>query len=213
MKKVFVTIILLCATTMYAQDWVKDGNGIPDRVAINEFIVLNNDLYACGHYISEQFTSEARLYKTSNDGKDWSQVPMKGLETKTMNTIFDFNGTLFSAGALTPNGAEQKYGVYSSKDNGASWAANGKGIPERVAVNEFIVIGEELYACGHFISPQFTSEVRIYKLNDNGANWEQVATPGLKTLTGNAIFDYKGTLFVSGSTNQMSPQYGVYIKK
>lgn len=35
----------------------------------------------------------------------------------------------------------------------------------------------------------------------------------LKTLTGNAIFDYKGTLFVSGSTNQMSPQYGVYIKK
>ena len=311
MKKVFVTIILLCATTMYAQDWVKDGNGIPDRVAVNEFIVLNNDLYACGHYISEQFTSEARLYKTSNDGKDWSQVPMKGLETKTMNTIFDFNGTLFSAGALTPNGAEQKYGVYSSKDNGASWAANGKGIPERVAINEFIVvggelyacghfispqftsearmykyngkewsqfsmsgldtktmnaifdfngtlftsgslspngaeqkygvysskdngaswtasgkgipervainefivIGEELYACGHFISPQFTSEVRIYKLNVNGANWEQVATPGLKTLTGNAIFDYKGTLFVSGSTNQMSPQYGVYIKK
>ena len=311
MKKVFFALLLICATTMYAQDWVKDGNGIPERVAVNEFIVLNNDLYACGHYISEQFTSEARLYKTANDGKDWSQVSISGLGTKTMNAIFDFNGTLFTSGSLSPNGAEQKYGVYSStdnganwsengkgipervainefvvinndlyacghfiseqfvsearmykfngknwsqvamkglgtktmnaifdfngilftsgslspngaeqkygvycsKDNGSSWGVSGKGIPERVAVNEFIIIGGELYACGHFISPQFTSEVRLYKSNDNGANWEQVATPGLKTLTGNAIFDYKGTLFVSGSMSQMGQQYGVYYKK
>ena len=213
MKKVFLTILVFCASCIYAQNWVMDGNGIPERVAINEFIVLNNELYACGHFISPQFTSDARLYKTTDDGNTWNQVTMSGLGTKTMNAIFDFNGTLFTSGSLSPNGAEQKYGVFFSKDNGNTWEKSGNGIPERVAVNEFITIDGELYACGHFITEQFTSQVRLYKSKDNGTNWEQVATPGLETLTGNAIFDYKGTLFVSGSIAQMGPKYGVYLRK
>ena len=69
-----------------------------------------------------------------------------------------------------------------------------------------------MYACGHYITEQFTSQVRLYKSKDKGNCWEQVATPGLETLTGNAFFDYKGSLFVSGSTSQML-QYGVYVKK
>ena len=46
MKKVFLVIMLICATASYSLDWVKDDNGIPERVVVNEFIVLNNDLYA-----------------------------------------------------------------------------------------------------------------------------------------------------------------------
>ena len=213
MKKVFLTILVFCASCIYAQNWVMDGNGIPERVAINEFIVLNNELYACGHFISPQFTSDARLYKTTDDGNTWNQVTMSGLGTKTMNAIFDFNGTLFTSGSLSPNGAEQKYGVYSSKDNGSSWSENGNGIPERVAINEFIVLNNELYACGHFISPQFMSEPKLYKFI-NG-KWNQVSMSGLGIKTMNAIFDFNGTLFTSGSLspNGAEQKYGVFFSK
>lgn len=312
MKKCFIICFLFCVTSLYSQDWVKDGNGIPERVAINDFVILNNELYACGHYISEQFTSEARLYKTS-DGKEWNQISMSGLGLKTMNAMIElngtlfaagsissngaeqkyrvycskdngsnwteidkeipervtindfyihekehlvagghfiseqftsepryyiymhnefwvggeiervelktinaflyFNGNLFAAGSLSPNGAEQKYGIYCLKNNGGTWEKSGNGIPERVAINKFITIDDELYACGHYITEQFTSQVRLYKSKDNGEKWELVATPGLELLTGNAIIEYKGSLFVSGSTSQVGQQYGVYCKK
>ena len=213
MKKGILILLLFVATTVFAQNWVKDGNGIPERVAINEFIVLNGDLYACGHFISEQFTSEARLYKSTNGGQSWEQVTMTGLETKTMNAIFDYNGTLFTSGSLSLNGAQQQYGVYCSHDNGATWEKSGSGIPERAAINEFIVLNGDLYACGHFISEQFTSEARLYKSTNGGQSWEQVATPGLETLTANAIFEHKESLFISGSLSQMGQKYGVYIMK
>ena len=74
------------------------------------------------------------------------------------------------------------------------------------------VVGD-LYACGHFISEQFTSEARLYKSTNGGQSWEQVATPGLETLTANAIFEHKESLFISGSLSQMGQKYGVYIMK
>ena len=125
---------------------------------------------------------------------------MTGLETKTMNAIFDYNGTLFTSGSLSLNGAQQQYGVYCSHDNGATWEKSGSGIGD-------------LYACGHFISEQFTSEARLYKSTNGGQSWEQVATPGLETLTANAIFEHKESLFISGSLSQMGQKYGVYIMK
>ena len=217
MKKGVLVLLPFVATTVFGQNWVKDGNGIPERVAINEFIVLNDELYdelyACGHFISEQFTSEARLYKSTNGGKNWNQVTMTGLEVKTMNAIIDYKGTLFTSGSLSINGAQQQYGVYCSHDDGATWEKNGSGIPERVAINEFIVLNNELYACGHFISEQFTSEARLYKSTNGGQSWEQVATPGLETLTANAIFEHKGLLFISGSLSQMGQKYGVFVMK
>ena len=113
MKQGFLTIMLFCATTMFAQKWVKYGNGIPERVAINEFITLNNELYACGHFISEQFTSEARLYKSKDGGQNWEQVETPGLETLTANAIFENNGTLFISGSISQMG--QKYGIFIRK--------------------------------------------------------------------------------------------------
>ena len=70
---------------------------------------------------------------------------MTGLETKTMNAIFDYNGTLFTSGSLSLNGAQQQYGVYCSHDNGATWEKSGSGIPERAAINEFIVLNGDLW--------------------------------------------------------------------
>ena len=113
MKKGILILLLFVATTVFAQNWVKDGNGIPERVAINEFIVLNGDLYACGHFISEQFTSEARLYKSTNGGQSWEQVATPGLETLTANAIFEHKESLFISGSLSQMG--QKYGVYIMK--------------------------------------------------------------------------------------------------
>ena len=138
---------------------------------------------------------------------------MTGLEAKTMNAIIDYKGTLFTSGSLSLNGAQQQYGVYCSHDNGATWEKSGSGIPERAAINEFIVLNGDLYACGHFISEQFTSEARLYKSTNGGQSWEQVATPGLETLTANAIFEHKESLFISGSLSQMGQKYGVYIMK
>ena len=34
MKKGILILLLFVATTVFAQNWVKDGNGIPERVAI-----------------------------------------------------------------------------------------------------------------------------------------------------------------------------------
>ena len=79
--------------------------------------------------------------------------------------------------------------------------------------SELLLTSGDLYACGHFISEQFTSEARLYKSTNGGQSWEQVATPGLETLTANAIFEHKESLFISGSLSQMGQKYGVYIMK
>ena len=96
MRKVLLFTAVFATISVFAQNWKKDGNGIPERVAVNEFIVLDNILYACGHYISEQFTSEVRIYKSDNNGANWEQVATPGLETLTGNAIFDYKGSFLS---------------------------------------------------------------------------------------------------------------------
>ena len=106
-----------------------------------------------------------------------------------------------------------QYGVYFSKDNGSSWLKNGNGISDHVAINEFLTIDGELYACGHHINEQFASEPRMYKTTDGGENWEQVGMSGLDIKTMNAVFEFNGSIFASGSMNASGGmQYGVFKK-
>ncbi len=215
MKKNYLILFLFCGycSSLYAQsDWLKNGNGISDHVAINEFLTIGGELYACGHHVNEQFASEPRMYKTTDGGENWELVGMSGLDIKTMNAVFEFNGSIFASGSMNASGGMQ-YGVYFSKDNGSSWLKNGNGISDHVAINEFLTIDGELYACGHHINEQFVSEPRMYKTTDGGENWEQVGMSGLDIKTMNAVFEFNGSIFASGSMNASGGmQYGVFKK-
>jgi len=50
----------------------------------------------------------------------------------------------------------------------------------------------------------------LYKSLDNGLNWKQVETNGLELLTGNALFNFKGKLFMSGTIVQAPMEFSIY---
>ena len=214
MKK--ITLILFALFIMKdisaQKSWSQNTRGIPSSVSINEFTKVGDNLYAAGTFMdTKTFTSEIRLYKSSDNGVNWIQVETNGLKLLSGNAIFNSKGKLLVSGTIVQSPME--FSIHSSEDNGLTWSQNTRGITSSVSINEFTKVGDDLYAAGTFMDTKtFTSEIRFYKSSDNGVNWKQVETNDLKLLTGNTIFNSKGKLLMSGTIVQSPMEFSIYCR-
>jgi len=210
LKQLITMIALLFALSTNGQTtWTVTNNGQPSAFAINDFEIVGSDIYAGGSFYNGS-NFEARLYKSSNNGANWSQVITTGLTTLfTGNGLLSYNNKLFISGSIS--NTSQNYSLYVSLDNGQTWTVSNNGLPSAFAINDFEIVGSDIYAGGSFYNGS-NFEARLYKSSNNGANWSQVITTGLTTLfTGNGLLSYNNKLFISGSISNTSQNYSVYV--
>jgi photosystem II stability/assembly factor-like uncharacterized protein len=107
--------------------------------------IKDNDLYTGG-----RFKNYGGLYKTTNNGLNWSRV------TSYIVQNLNYYDSVFIAG--TNNG------IIASSNNGNNWNAFGSGLPQYSDVNSIIKDGSNLYASIFY-------GYGIFRSTDNGLNW------------------------------------------
>ena len=210
LKIVITFIALQLSTLLFSQkDWTSSNSGLPNSFAINDFEIVDKDIYSGGSFFNGT-NFEARIYKSSNDGVSWTQLTTTGLNLLyTGNAFLYHNNKFFISGSVS--NSTQNYSVFVSTNNGQSWSSSNSGLPNSFAINDFEIVGEDIYASGSFFNGT-NFEARIYKSSNDGVSWTQLTTTGLNLLyTGNAFLYHNNKFFISGSVSNSAQNYSVFV--
>ncbi len=175
---ILILLSLLISSSISAQsDWILSNNGIPDNFNIYDFMVTQpNEIYAVG--ASVNFYPTPKLYKSTNNGENWTELSVEGLESH--NYVYAAICLAGSKMFISASSFNTAYAIYSSLD-GTSWTLSNTGIPEKFITRDFIVISpSEIYAIG-WLFYGISIIPGIYKTTNSGVNWEEVPVSGIDT--------------------------------
>lgn len=172
MKLIILTLSFFASYTLSAQtNWSLANSGIPTDFYTRDFIKDGSaELYAIGS------DNEAGIYKTTDNGLNWSYHNVVGLTNHDGSYNAGVNtGSKYLINALTniTNNA-----IYSSTDM-INWSLSNTGIPSSFYTNDFAVKNSnEIYAIGaNYNGSIFVPAV--YYSTDGGSTWSELSTVGL----------------------------------
>ena len=148
--------------------WTPVANGL------SGYGLQGSGVSSAGGYL--YFGSKDGLYRSSDDGANWTSVntglqPTGAANSKSVAETYMFGSTYFCFYQATVSSGG---GIYRSTD-GINWTASSTGIATNQTTYQVSEIGGNLYACTNFA---------IYESTDNGLNWAVVSTNGTKVYNG-----------------------------
>lgn len=172
MKQLYFFFLLLnvsySSTIIKAQSTFQaSNNGLPSICNILDFAYSNDStLYTIVSVVGDK----AYIYKSKDNGGNWSVINQTGLPT-WFNSIEYSNNTLF-IGTWELDSI-----VYKSTDSGLNWNPSNSGIPSICNLLDFTGKNGIVYAIVSIIG----DKAYLYKSTNNGANWSVVNQAGLPT--------------------------------
>lgn len=143
----------LFAVNVNTGNWINVTNELPTTVY--SFADDGTNLYAG--------TAGRGVWKSVNNGANWTQLGTSGLADSVIRTIY-LSGSDIYVGTISK-------GIYVSNDGGATWSARNNGFPGTppgtgVDVRYILSAGSYLYAA--------VAGNGIYRSADNGMNWTAI---------------------------------------
>jgi Secretion system C-terminal sorting domain len=142
MKRLFVILAMLTTLNASAQ-WVQMSNGIPSVSNAFSLAVIGNTIFAGLDF-------GRGVYKSSNDGLNWTQTALNNRQIITLLAV----GNYLYAGTDS--------GIFVTSNNGTSWTHSSiNGIP----ILSFTANGNTIFAG--------TNNYGVYVSSNNGNTWVQ----------------------------------------
>lgn len=157
-NKYLLTLLYLTTFTCFAQ-WSQVNNGISNLSTGARLIgSTNTDIFAV--------SIASGVYKTNDNGNNWTQVNTPIGFTSPPKCGYYFNGNYFVGLDNSTNC------IYYTSDSGENWTS-GNGSPASTVVKGFLGLSSTLFA--------YTSSKGVYRSTDGGVSWNEINT-GLTNL-------------------------------
>jgi photosystem II stability/assembly factor-like uncharacterized protein len=165
--------------------YVKNGFSIGTQQNVHQLLVTSSGtiLAATG----------GGMYRTTNDGNDWTKMTVFGSNTKIRSITQWQNGDLY---------ASANYKLYKSVDDGATWTQVplGKLVSPAFDLDGNIEVIDYLSDSKNHLYINFGGSFYI-KSTDNGENWNKVTIPTIGDITNitSIVFGRNDSLFVASN--------------
>jgi len=166
-SSLFLKMFLLSTFTQAQTSYQISNNGLPSVCNILDFALASNGtIFTIVSVVSDK----AYVYKSTDNGANWSVISQTGLPTW-------FNSIEYINNSLLIGTWEEGSIVYKSTDDGLNWSSSNTGIPATCNLLDFTVVNGSVYALVSIVG----DKAYIYKSTDNGANWSVINQAGLPT--------------------------------
>ncbi len=209
MKIIILILFLILSNIAYSQSiWNLSNNGISSTYCVQDFATsLNVDVYAaCNNLVTSN--TPIKIYKSSNNGSNWSVLSSSGLTNLSMPHSIIFSGNKMLMSVYNYVNSIQE--VYTSNDNGLSWILSNSGIPSNYCVQDFATSsnGNIYAACNNLAISN--APIKIYKSSNNGSNWSVISTSGLTSLSMPHSIIFSGNKMLMSVYNYVNSTHEVY---
>lgn len=162
--------------------WQVIENGLQFNFKVTNFTVSNSDWYLSG-YLFENGAYRSLLFKSTNQGTNWTEIQTVGLDLGVFNGLAYGDG-YFLAGGLNSD-PSVGWELYRSSD-GVTWETAGTGYNEDWVVKDIKFKNGTFYIVSNLenVSPQgaVTYDVRLYTSTNQGKNLNLINNSGLDEL-------------------------------
>ncbi|PHQ28418.1 T9SS type B sorting domain-containing protein [Leeuwenhoekiella nanhaiensis] len=161
------------------QSWTNRNNGFTDRNEITDFHLFNNTVYA----------SAETLYKTTDDGLNWSRITVPNKQVGRLSALTSNNGVFYTASLGR---------IHYSTDNLQTWNTfNTPGIT--ATISSFETGQNAVYAA--------TGNGIYFKTNNDGQSWQLVKNNRTSDFL-NDILVYENRILTTAETVYVSTNDG-----
>lgn len=177
------------------QTWTASNTGLPATFSVLSFVLDGSTILAAGsNFATNPF--QAELYKSTNNGANWTQVSANLTGFLSCNGLLNHNNQLYLAATTGFTNS-----VLVSTDNGTSWTPTAGSPASNFLINDTETLGDSILAPGSLVSFSGLNSA-FYQSPDFGNTWGTLSVSGLSAYSSaTAIFNHGGKLFLAASSS------------